>query len=95
MGFRGGVVGVLLVAACMGGVGRTEPIRPIPVKVEVDERKVALGRSLFHDTLLSRNGEVSCASCHDLGSGGDDGRPISIGIDGKEGALNVSGQCEA
>ena len=32
---------------------------------------------------------MSCASCHDLASGGDDGRRVSIGIDDAEGAINA------
>ena len=65
-----------------------EPIRPLPAEVEVDAAKVALGRRLFHDPRLSKDGSISCASCHDLRSGGDDGRRVSIGIGGKRGVIN-------
>lgn len=65
-----------------------EPIKPIPPEVEVDAAKAALGRRLFHDPLLSKDGAVSCASCHDLRAGGDDGRRVSIGIGGKRGVIN-------
>jgi cytochrome c peroxidase len=65
-----------------------EPIKPIPLKVEVDSRKVALGKQLFHDPRLSRDNTVSCASCHDLSKGGVDGRKHSIGIGGAEGGIN-------
>ena len=65
-----------------------EPIRPIPAAVDVDPAKAALGRSLFHDTKLSRDDTIACASCHDLKSGGDDGRVVSVGIEGKQGAIN-------
>jgi len=30
-----------------------------------DEKKVSLGRALFHETALSKDGTQSCASCHD------------------------------
>ena len=43
-----------------------------------------LGRYLFFDPLLSGNGTMSCASCHDPDKGFTDGRPRSIGIDGEE-----------
>ncbi|MGH7788549.1 MAG: cytochrome-c peroxidase [Candidatus Binatia bacterium] len=66
-----------------------EPIRPIPLTVELDQRKVRLGGQLFHDPQLSRDGRVSCASCHDLARGGVDHRPRSIGIDGAEGEVNA------
>lgn len=54
-----------------------------------DERLVALGSRLFHDPLLSGDGSVSCASCHDLANGGDDGRARSRGVGGKEGVINA------
>ena len=72
-----------------GGDARAaEPIKPIPEEVELNVDKVALGRALFHDPRLSKDGTVSCASCHDLRAGGSDGRRVSIGIDGKEGVIN-------
>ena len=65
-----------------------EPIKPIPESIEVDGPKAALGRVLFHDPRLSKDGTVSCASCHDLRAGGGDGRRVSIGIEGREGVIN-------
>ena len=65
-----------------------EPIKPIPERVEVNAEKTALGRALFHDPRLSRDDTVSCASCHDLSTGGDDGRKFSIGIEGRSGSIN-------
>ena len=66
-----------------------EPISPIPPQVAADPEKVKLGRALFHDPLLSKDGTISCASCHDLAAGGADGRKISIGIEGKPGKVNA------
>lgn len=63
-------------------------ITPIPATLPLDPRKVALGRRLFHDTRLSRDGTVACASCHDIGRAGVDGRPRAIGIDGRVGEVN-------
>ena len=65
-----------------------EPIRPIPSKTDVDPEKAALGRLLFHDTRLSHDDAVACASCHDLATGGDDGKRVSTGIEGREGVIN-------
>ena len=65
-----------------------EPLEPLPAQVDVDPAKVALGERLFHDPRLSKDGTVSCASCHDLASGGDDGRVVSIGVEGKPGVIN-------
>ena len=82
------IVGGLFVLAFSESAPAMEPIRAIPESVEVDAEKVALGRALFHETLLSKDDTVSCASCHDLSEGGDDGRRVSVGIEGKEGVIN-------
>ena len=66
-----------------------EPIKPIPVDMGTSPRKVALGRALFHDPRLSKDNTTACVSCHDLGSGGDDGRRVSVGVDGKLGTINA------
>ena len=66
-----------------------EPIKPIPADMGTNPEKVALGRSLFHDPRLSKDNTTACVSCHDLGSGGDDGRRVSVGVDGKLGLINA------
>ena len=63
--------------------------RPLPQWVKLDAEKVALGNKLFHDTRLSGDNTVACASCHALTRGGVDGRPHSIGIHGAEGGINA------
>ncbi|MEA3331712.1 MAG: cytochrome-c peroxidase [Campylobacterota bacterium] len=65
-----------------------EPITPLPQSVEVDDSKVALGKKLFFDTIVSVDNTVSCATCHDLENGGDDGLDVSFGIEGKQGNIN-------
>ena len=80
---------LLLFLGISENVPAMEPIRPIPETVEVDAEKVALGRALFHEPLLSKDNSISCASCHDLSEGGDDGRRVSVGIEGKEGMINA------
>ena len=74
-------------APVRAGVG--EPIRPISADMGTDPEKVALGRALFHDPRLSKDDTMACVSCHDLGSGGDDGRRVSVGVDGKLGSINA------
>lgn len=66
-----------------------EPIRPIPQSVALDARKVALGKKLFHEPLLSRDNTLSCASCHDLKKGGADHRARSLGVKSVEGVINA------
>jgi cytochrome c peroxidase len=52
------------------------------------EAKVALGRVLFFDPRLSRNGRLSCHDCHDLARFGADGRMVSLGHVGQPGRRN-------
>jgi len=54
----------------------------------VDAKKVQLGKKLFFDPILSKDGTISCATCHDLQNGGDDGLKFSFGIGGQEGNIN-------
>ncbi|HEY9164007.1 MAG TPA: cytochrome-c peroxidase [Magnetovibrio sp.] len=68
---------------------RAGPFAPLPDLPDVDPRKVHLGETLFHDTRLSADNTISCASCHDLNQGGDDGLQKPLGIKGQEGALNT------
>ena len=49
----------------------------------LSKEKIALGESLFFDTILSKDRTVSCASCHNLDEGGDDNLPTAIGIKGQ------------
>jgi cytochrome c peroxidase len=65
-----------------------EPIEPLPEKVAFDEAKMALGRRLFFDPILSADGTVSCATCHDLDKGGADARKTSEGIQAQLGPIN-------
>ncbi len=66
-----------------------EPIKPVPIMIEVNEAKAELGRRLFHDPRLSKNDTISCATCHDLSAGGDDGAVVSTGIEGRVGLVNA------
>lgn len=51
--------------------------------------KVELGRRLFFDTLLSSNGKISCASCHDPARALSDGRRVSEGVDAQRTTRNA------
>ena len=46
-------------------------------------QQIDLGRYLFFDPVLSGDGSVSCASCHDPDRGFSDGRGRSVGASGK------------
>ena len=45
--------------------------------------KIALGKQLFFDLLLSKDKTINCASCHILEQGGDDNLPTAIGYHGR------------
>jgi len=66
----------------------TEPSAPAVDNPGTPE-KVALGKALYHDASLSKNGNLSCASCHDLANYGVDNKPTSPGSDGKNGERNT------
>jgi len=66
-----------------------EPIKPLPAKLNLDARKVNLGKSLFHDKRLSKDNSLSCASCHDIAAGGVDGKQFAVGIKGQVGPINT------
>ena len=73
--------------ALIKGYFGSEPSAPkVDTKSTVEQ--VALGKMLYHDASLSKNGNVSCASCHDLADYGQDGRQTSPGSDGKNGERN-------
>jgi cytochrome c peroxidase len=57
-----------------------EPIPPLPLAVDLDQDKVALGNKLFHERLLSGDDTLNCESCHDLTRGGTDQAKVSTGI---------------
>jgi cytochrome c peroxidase len=52
-------------------------------------QKIALGRRLFFEQRLSRDGKLSCNSCHPLDRYGSDGEPTSIGVGGQRGMRNA------
>lgn len=75
----------------------SEPIQPIPsqqemleeMEVEFHPERAHLGELLFHDTRLSTDNTISCASCHDLRYGGIDRAPTAMGIRGQRGPANT------
>ncbi len=44
----------------------------------ITEEKVALGRVLYHETRISKNHDLSCATCHALDAFGIDSRPDAV-----------------
>lgn len=63
--------------------GTLSPIPPVPPqpsnRVADDPAAAAFGQRLFFDTRLSRDGDQSCASCHDPAIAWTDGKARSLG----------------
>ena len=55
---------------------------------ELTRERVLLGRTLFYEGSLSRNGRVNCGTCHVRRRALTDHKPVSRGIDGQEVARN-------
>mgnify|MGYP001276748687 FL=1 len=61
------------------GVGGLKTGLP-PLREGFSPQQIDLGRYLFFDPVLSADGSISCASCHDPAQGFADGRSQAVGI---------------
>lgn len=59
------------------------PYPDIPEDNQPTKNRIALGKKLFFDPILSRDNTISCASCHHEDKKMTDGLPVSQGIDGR------------
>ena len=66
----------------------TFPIPDLPRDNPLIEERVTLGEKLFRETALSKDGTISCASCHDSKHAFTDPRRFSIGVRDQEGTRN-------
>jgi cytochrome c peroxidase len=85
---------VITAAVALQAAGPRRPLgldlyRPVPEDNPLTREKNALGRRLFHDTRLSRDGSLSCAGCHNPRRAFTDGRRVALGIGGAHGTRNV------
>ncbi len=62
---------------------------PVPEENPLTAEKIELGRRLFFDRRLSRDGSIACTSCHDPERAFSDGRPIAVGVFGRLGRRNA------
>jgi cytochrome c peroxidase len=62
---------------------------PAPADNPSTPSKIELGKMLYFDPRLSSTGTVSCFSCHSVLEGGDDHRPVSMGVHGLKGGRNA------
>ena len=62
---------------------------PVPEDNPLSPQRVALGRTLFFDPILSRDQRLACAGCHDPARAFTDGRARSVGVFGRVGTRSV------
>jgi cytochrome c peroxidase len=67
-------------------VNNTLPVPNLPVDNALTVEKVKLGRMLFYEKALSKDGSMACASCHLQEDGFSDSNQFSEGVDGLFGA---------
>lgn len=66
--------------------------KPLPKKMakeDIPPEMSDLGRSLYYEKRLSKDGTISCNSCHNLQKYGVDGEPTSLGVGGHRGGRNA------
>lgn len=64
------------------------PPLPVPADNPLSAQKIALGRRLFYDTILSLDNSIACANCHQQQHAFADVTPTSIGVRREIGVRN-------
>jgi cytochrome c peroxidase len=84
------VCGWVLVSGCVHAHGQAQALNDNPAITDSHLKPlVPLGHKLFLDTRLSRDGTVSCASCHQSDRAFTDGKPRAEGVQGQTGTRNT------
>ena len=71
---------IVFLILCIFSINLAEEINAIPEKLEYDKEKAILGKKLYFDKSLSKDGSVSCNSCHDITKFGVDNTINSLGV---------------
>lgn len=79
-------IGLLLTLAIPLGL---DLYLPVPEDNPLTAEKIELGRRLFFDRRLSRDGSVSCATCHDPDRAFSAALSVSTGVGGRQGRRNA------
>ncbi|MEQ1894186.1 MAG: cytochrome-c peroxidase, partial [Planctomycetota bacterium] len=71
-------------------LGITTPLAEvIPADNPLTRAKVELGRQLYFDARLSRDGTIACASCHHPDAGWADAAAVSTGVKSQKGGRSA------
>jgi len=71
------------------GMGVLPENVPVPADNPMTKGKIELGKKLYFEPALSKSGQFSCNSCHNLGTWGVDNQKFSIGHKWKRGGRNA------
>jgi cytochrome c peroxidase len=97
------ILALTLATTALAGVASADELRDAALEVfkplpsttpavadnPVTPEKIDLGKALFFDPRLSASGVFSCASCHNLTTGGDDNMETSVGHGWQKGPRNA------
>mgnify|MGYP006274720437 CR=1 FL=1 len=89
------VASVLIAVTFVASTAISGPFAALPTEAQApaknprSDAKVDLGKKLYFDPRLSADGTISCNSCHNVMAGGDDNRPVSVGIRGQKGGRSA------
>jgi cytochrome c peroxidase len=89
------LVTLVVPAAKLSAAPRTLPLgldayMPVPESNPLTKEKIALGRKLFFDRILSRDRSISCSTCHDPQLAFTDNKPVAEGIGGQKGTRRTA-----
>jgi cytochrome c peroxidase len=71
------------------GMGVLPENVPVPADNPMTKGKIDLGKKLYFEPALSKSGQFSCNSCHNLGTWGVDNQKFSIGHKWQRGGRNA------
>jgi cytochrome c peroxidase len=71
------------------GMGVLPIAVPVPADNPMSQNKIELGKKLYFEPALSKSGNFSCNSCHNLGTWGVDNQQFSIGHKWQRGGRNA------
>ena len=83
------LAGIISFSAAAADWQALPEVAPAPADNPTTAAKVELGRMLFMDPRFSSTGTVSCNSCHNVMLGGEDNRPVSMGVHGQTGGRSA------
>jgi len=86
----GGGLWAILAATVLGQSTPPLGLPPVPVPADnpLTPEKIELGKMLYFDKRVSKDGTISCATCHDPQVGWTEARATSQGIRGQIGGRN-------